>query len=218
MIQSVFIIGIPRSGTTWLLSILSNHPDCRHVSAEMLGIKTKYSTLETGLFLRGFDDNEILKRWDNLPKNKILIEKTPGHIFETSRIKRLLNPKIILIKRNCLDVLTSMLHKNNFWPESPKTLDEAMRLYKSFDLPLNRIKYDYIINYEDLWSNPVIETNKIFQFLGLRQDQTEKIIKKTSFGYNLSKNLKTIFRKGVPKQGQNYFTLGELNKIKKIII
>lgn len=218
MTKSIFIIGIPRSGTTWILMILSNHVDCQRVTAEMLGIKTDLPTLETGLFMRGFSDEEILKRWSFLPKDLILIEKTPGHIFETKKIKRLLNAKIILVKRNCFDVLYSMINKNIFWPESPKTLDDAIRLYKSYNVTFNSIEFDYIINYEDLWNNPFDETYKLFDFLGLGTEDIDKIIHKTLFGGDLPENLKSVFRKGVPGQGCEFFNSKQRDKIIRSIL
>lgn len=218
MISPVFIVGIPRSGTTFLLSILSNHPDCKAVMADMLRIKAERPTLETGLFVRGFTDEEILNRWADLPKNKVLIEKTPAHIFETKKIKRLLNARIILIKRNCFDVLFSMIQKNDFWAASPKTLDEAIKLYKGYDLPLSKIDFDYVINYEDLWYYTIKETNKLLEHLGLNTDCIEEIVKKSMYGQSLPNGLKTVFRHGTPGDGCQYFTYQQLNKISESII
>jgi hypothetical protein len=182
----------------------------------MLGIKTPYPTLETGLFVRGLSDATILKCWGKLPKDKTLIEKTPSHIFETARIKRLLGARIILVKRRTLDVLTSMMQKNSFWKDSPKNLDEAIMLYKRFNLPIRKIMPDYIIQYESLWSNPVEETQKLFEFLRLDTKNVKGIVNKTLHGKRLPEKLRGVFRKGSPCQGEDCLSDCQIKNINKL--
>jgi len=55
----IFIVGIPRSGTTWVHSIISSHPECRLLLPEMLGMKKVRDTRETGLFVA--QDYQIVK-------------------------------------------------------------------------------------------------------------------------------------------------------------
>ncbi len=215
--RAVFIVGVPRSGTTWLLSILESHPDCRAVTADMLGIEVAQPTKETGLFVRGFSDADILERWARLPNDKLLVEKTPVHIRHTARIRQLLGAKVVLIRRNPLDVLNSMLKPNVFWPGSPKTLDDALVEYNKFNLPPARIEADIHLRYEALWAEPVAVTNRLFSQLGLNQNHTEEIIASTRYGRNLPDRLKTVFDKGTTGQGDNRFTPEELARIRQAI-
>jgi len=75
----IFIVGKPRSGTTWLLSILENHTECLPLTPQMLGIEVSRVTKETGLFMRGFSDEEIVARISRLYCAKVLV-KRPRHI------------------------------------------------------------------------------------------------------------------------------------------
>ncbi|MHB8080432.1 MAG: sulfotransferase, partial [Candidatus Krumholzibacteriia bacterium] len=55
----IFVLGKPRSGTTWLLSALEHHPDCLALRPETRGIAVTTPTKETGLFVRGRADDAI---------------------------------------------------------------------------------------------------------------------------------------------------------------
>jgi len=198
--KAVFIVGIPRSGTTWLLSILSQHPDFLAITPEMLGIKANHPTMETGLFIKGFPDSEILRRWNKLPDDRILVEKTPAHIAEADRIKKLLGARIILIHRNRLDVICSMLKPNPFWTGSPKTFDAAIKIYNKFNV---QVSADYTVSYEDLWANPVDESKRLFAFLGVSTSSTRDIVTVTNLGKSLPLKLKSVFDKGTPGQGEH---------------
>ena len=195
----IFIVGTPRSGTTWLLSILGQHPDCLAVTPEMLGINVSRPTMETGLFVRGFSDSEILQRWNRLPVNKILVEKTPAHIKETDRIRKILGAKIILIHRDPSDVIFSMLKSNPFWENSPTTIKEAIKIYNRFNVDVTP---DYTVKYENLWIDTVNEVDRLFSFIGLSAATTHDIINATKFGRNLPLKLKSVFDKGTPGQGR----------------
>ena len=215
--DAVFVVGIPRSGTTWLLSILENHPDCRAVTADMLGIKVAQPTKETGLFVRGFSDEEIVRRWARLPDDKLLVEKTPVHIRCTRRIRQLLGAKILLIRRHPLDVLNSMLKPNVFWKDSPKTLERALAEYKKFDVPLDAIAPDHFVRYEDFWSDPQSTADGVYAALGLSLDHTQEIVERTRFGRSLPDRLKTVFDTGTSGQGQRNFSQADLEVIRASI-
>lgn len=215
--NAVFVVGIPRSGTTWLLSILEHHPDCRAVTADMLGIKVAQPKKETGLFVRGFSDEEIVRRWAKLPRDKLLVEKTPVHIRCTARIRRLLGAKILLIRRNPLDVLNSMLKPNVFWKESPKTLKQALAEYKKFDVLLDKIAPDIFVRYEDFWSDPHGTANSVYAELGLSLAHTQAIVERTRFGRSLPERLKTVFDEGTSGQGRRNFSDADLEVIRASI-
>jgi|GEM_PF-1301035 len=213
----VFIVGIPRSGTTWILSTLENHPDCLAITADMIGIAVDHPTKETGLFMRGFSDAEIVGKISRLPQDKFLVEKTPSHLMVVDRIRWLFPAsKIILIRRNPVDVIYSMVQKNPFWKDSPpKTLADAVNLYLQFAKAEAAFRdYDYILEYESMWENPITEVDKLFKYLNLSTDFTSEIIEKTKYGHSLQTELKTIFRKGIPGQGLQNFTTEEMNFIR----
>ncbi len=210
-----FIVGIPRSGTTWLLTILENHPDTLALTPQLLGIKVENITKETGLFVRNLSDEEILKKINNVSNGKLLIEKTPSHIFELNRIKKLFpQSKIILIERNPIDIIYSMIQENPFWRDSPRTIDDAVNLYKDYISAINSFdSLDYILKYEDLWENTIDEINKLFKYLNLSTSNVDKIIEKTKHGKALPSKLQTVFRKGTPGQGIKNFSSEQINMI-----
>lgn len=213
----VFIVGVPRSGTTWVLCVLENHPDCLAVTPDMLDIAVEHPTKETGLFVRGFSDVEIVNKISLLPQDKLLVEKTPSHLLELGRMRRLFpRSRIILIRRNPLDVIYSMLQDNSFWKESPGTLVQAVALYSKFaDAESAFGDYDYVLRYEELVDNTVDEVQRLFEFLGLRADCAPEIVEATKCGGSLPPALKGVFRKGIVGEGLKNFTLEELALIQR---
>jgi len=212
----LFIVGIPRSGTTWLLSILEHHPDCLAVTPAMLDISVQHPTKETGLFVRGFSDAQILEKVSQMPEDKLLVEKTPSHLLELDRIRTLFpRSKIVLIRRDRLDVIYSMLQANSFWKESPKKLSEAVALYRKFaDAQAAFTDYDYVIEYEELVEDPVGEADRLFEHLNLGRDLTSSIVEETKRGRSLPAELKGVFRKGTPGEGLRDFAPEQISYIR----
>ncbi|MCK4820792.1 sulfotransferase, partial [bacterium] len=191
--------------------------DCLAITPDILNIPVDYPTKETGLFVRGFSNEEIMEKVSRLRHDKLLVEKTPSHLLELDRIRQTFpESKIVLIRRNPLDVIHSMLQKNFFWKDSPKTLINAVNLYEKFSSAEAQFSdYDYILTYEKLWENPIRETHKLFEHLNLRSDSSSAIIEKTKYGRSLPPELKTVFNVGTPGQGLETFTSDEVNFIQQ---
>ena len=213
-----FIVGKPRSGTTWLFSLLGNHPQCQALYPKTLDIKLKADSLESGLFVRGFSDDRILKKLKKLPLGKY-VEKTPSHLLVLPKIKKILpESKIILIKRNYLDVIYSMIQPNNFWKGSPQNIEDAVSLYNTFSKAENKYTsyIDYTINYENLWNSPENELTKLFNYLNIDTSPIKQLLELTHKGKNLPDKLKKVFRKGVP---HNYnYSKEQIQYINKYLI
>jgi hypothetical protein len=77
----VFIVGPPRSGTTWVLKLLQEHPDVIAATEENLNAKINiFATLETNIFNnnRPFTDNQIKRKFFMLAHKhpgKVIVEK-----------------------------------------------------------------------------------------------------------------------------------------------
>lgn len=215
----IFIVGKPRSGTTWLLSLLGNHPQCRRVTMETLDLKTDKPTLETGLFVRGLASYDVLKRIAKLPTDKILIEKTPSHLLVVESIKDLLPAaRIVLIRRQPLDVIFSMLQENEFWTEGrPRTIDEALGMFERFHEAELRFREHYttVVEYESLWADPVLELRRLLRILYLDDACAAAQVAASNRGRQLPEPLKRVFRKGLPGQGQAGFTFSQRAYIKR---
>lgn len=79
----IFIVGVPRSGTTWLWGLLTSHPDVAPIVREDFDpdnpsvIDGKRVTSETGAFIRYDDDkivNDINRKIESF-RDKVLVEK-----------------------------------------------------------------------------------------------------------------------------------------------
>lgn len=204
----IFIVGAPRSGTTWLLSMLEHHPQCRALTTEMLGITTSRPTKETGIFLRGFSADELTERFARLPSDRVLVEKTPGHLLQAGRIKRLFpDARIVLVRRNAQDVIWSMIQENTFWEDSPKSLVDAAGLYNGYASAENAYYgYDAVVDYETLWERPLEVLARLLDELGLDPGPAAGIVEQTREGKALPHELSGVFRKGSPGEGDAHFT------------
>jgi hypothetical protein len=130
----VFIIGAPRSGTTWLHSILSSHPEIASCHAELTvfsnyinhlvknyeieSLAKKNGKWEVGLPAlwnrEEFDNrihwliNEIYSSLNILPKHKFILDKRPEYSFHVELIHHYLpNAKYIHLIRDGREVAYS---------------------------------------------------------------------------------------------------------------
>jgi len=217
----VFIVGIPRSGTTWMLSILEEHPDCILLDAERLDIpptgRGDIPSKESYLFNR--QDKVILKKLLALPKKpQYYVEKTPAHILRIGRMRTLVPYcKIILMHRNMYDTIYSIKQGNPLSGTNEKDMDYCLKHYcKYIEAELKSLEgFDIIVRYESLWENPIETTTEVFNRLGLSADNVERIISKTSYGKSLPKKARGLFRKGVIGQGVENLTKQEIILIDK---
>lgn len=211
----VFIVGAPRSGTTWLLSMLEHHPQCLALTPESLGIKASHPTKETGIFLRGLSGSDIADRYSRLPQDRVPVEKTPGHLLQVGRIKRVFpEARIILLRRNAKDVIWSMVQKNAFWEGSPKSLAEAIQLYNGYARAEAAYHgFDAVVEYEDLWDKPVEVLSCLLAELGLDAGHAAELVAQTREGRALPQALSGVFRKGSPGEGDTNFTAVDLKFI-----
>lgn len=220
----VFVVGIPRSGTTWVHSILGEHPECTLLLPEMLNIDRGVETRETGLFVaNNFSDTAILNKLNIAlsldMESRFFVEKTPLHLLEIERIRSLLpDAHIICTKRNVLDIIWSMLQVNMFWVGSPKNLSEAVALVNMYSS--HSVDFKYTVRYELLWDYPYSVIEDLLHCLNLSYsgEMIKNIYTKTQYGKNLRGVLKQVFREGVPGQGLKRFTVVEKQYISNYLL
>lgn len=207
-LRPIFIVGIPKSGATWLLSLLEKHTQCRVVTPEALGIKPPRPTKKTGLFLRGLSSGEIYERFSRLPTDRVPVENSPGHLLQAGHIKRIFpDARIVLIRRQPLDVVWSMLQENTFWAESPKSLAEAVALYNEYAKAQEAyLGYDVIVDYETMWHQPVEQLSRVLIQLELDSAIAPELVAQTAKGKSLPAELSSVFRKGSPGEGTQHFS------------
>ena len=130
----VFIVGCPRSGTTWLQQLLASHPKARTGTESFLFSwfigpqlrrwhKRMNQNVSVPLGLGGYFRQEEfirnLKRYlhvlmrpmvGNLQRGEFFIEKTPNHALYIEEIMELLpNCKVVHILRDARDTVASLL-------------------------------------------------------------------------------------------------------------
>lgn len=219
----IFIMGAPRSGTTWVWGMLTSHPDIISLNKEDFNPTTpsvlngKRITSETGAFV-DFDANfasQIIKTKILKNPSKIIIEKTPSHALHIEKILNLFpEAKIIYLIRDPRAVVSSMLNSNFFkFAESVKDACDQYREYmdiytKNYNNP--RI---YSLKYEDLLDHTKTELKKILNFIGAKNNYIKKIIAENNKKSKV--NIVGVFRNGMKDSYKKDLTKKQIEYIEK---
>ena len=152
----LFIVGSPRSGTTWLQKMIASHPSFvtgqesdffttigeYHLRAyrQML----QYKDIRCGLSLPAYFTYdkyknlieemfyEMINQVQEFDRSKIFLEKTPSHALYIDTIREILpQSKFVLIIRNPFDVVKSMLNASKSWGKGhfPATAKKAIETW-----------------------------------------------------------------------------------------
>jgi glycosyltransferase involved in cell wall biosynthesis len=224
----VFIIGPPRSGTTWILSLLKEHPDVLAATMDTLGVRVNDAeTLETGIFLedRGLSDSQIKERFFSLSQanpGKIIVEKTPIHTFYVHRIRSIFPlAAVLLVERDGRDVAASMVEvardKDAWWRGAPKTVAEAAMLWRQYAEAALEVIERYkpcLVRYEDLLNDPHAELKRVLSILGLGIEHADNHIEASRKGKNIL--IKGVFRKGLAGGWKHVFSKDDVETFKAV--
>ena len=192
----IFVLGLPRSGTTLIHQIVASHQDVYGAG--------ETSILHDYFFKKIIEENfrsEILKNncideklisnlsiklssnYEKFDKKKNIIDKAPFNFYWIGFIKLLFpNAKIILTNRNIKDNSLS-IYKNLFgpgkmdWSYNKDNIIRFVKLYKNLiQFWKSKIpNFIYEINYEDLINNQELESKNLLEFCEL--DWDSKILK-----------------------------------------
>jgi len=174
----IFIVGMPRSGTSLIEQILSNNDiifgagelDTIHEFLLKL-VSSESSEIQLIDGLNVLKKN-YLERLEYITDKKIIIDKLPLNFYWIGFIKTIFpNAKIIHIKRDPIAINFS-IYKNLFEEgaiEFSYDEDDIINFYKFYEELMqfwNEIYSDEILNidYDLLVNNPAIEAKKIFKF------------------------------------------------------
>lgn len=174
--QHLFIVGMPRSGTTLIEQVLSTY-SAHYPGGETPALDNAiFQVLKGNSYLSPKVDlnerklNEIahhyemfFKRFSNFSGEKI-IDKIPMHFMQIGFIKRIFpNAKFINFERNKFDVSTSILFENfNLRQNYTHTITDIFHVYdeyqklirfwqKLYSKDILTIKYnDFIISHDDV--------------------------------------------------------------------
>jgi len=155
----VFLVGPPRSGTTWLQGILANHPNIgtaqeshlfNHFLQPMMskwnemvafddgrggiGLPT-YLTEEEFICMTRDTAHRVYSSVPEYHSNPLFLDKTPDHIRCIADIRRVFpNAKFVVLLRKPEDVIESLLNASKSWGKNwaPSSIFSAVRTFQYF--------------------------------------------------------------------------------------
>lgn len=171
--QLIFIVGVPRSGNTWLWGLLTSHPDIEPLTrSDFSGKKNitpegKYESVETNML---FDYSlENIREVINKKTKRYIVEKTPDHLLKIEKIKKEFpQAKIIHIIRNPFSVYASYRYSN--WENKISDPHEWLVEYqKRIEKYIENSNYKNLltVRYESLMRNPIRQLKRINAFIHL---------------------------------------------------
>jgi tetratricopeptide (TPR) repeat protein len=235
----IFIIGMPRSGTTLAEQIISSHKDV-YGAGEL-------SFLSDGIYKFILNNNEFINQSINEISHKKVFEireyyieqikvfshnqkyitdKAPLNFRWIGLIKILFpDSKIIHCQRDPLDICFSN-YKNSFAASSLSFSYNLENLGNFFNLYKDLMKFwdvnfsddIYNLNYEELINNQELETKKLLKYCELEWDEScmrPHKNKKIVFTASLSQVRSPVYKSSI-KKWENYSK--QLKDLKKIIL
>ena len=228
----IFIIGMPRSGTTLAEQILSAHKDVYGAGElKFLGESIKKNLLKDNKFVNISDENlieiqnEYLDKIESLKyKENVLTDKAPLNFKWIGFIRTIFpNAKIVHCDRDAMDICFSNF-KNSFQSYSLafcydlKKLGKFYNLYKNLmDFWINKYSDQiYNLSYEKLIKNQKEETEKLLKFCNLDWDEnclSPHKNQKTVATASLAQVRSPIYNSSIKKWEKFSDELSELKKI-----
>lgn len=186
--KMIFIVGIPRSGTTWLWGLFESHPNVvpllksdfgNYLSQDSAG---NYLHTETNCFAtysRKIIERIIKEKQEDNP-GKFILEKTPLHLLHLDKLSRIYpDASIIYVQRNPIATINSML-KTDFY-NFADNLDDAINKYKTYYSYYNvykKLKNIMTVRYEDLQADTRGTMLDLYSKVGLSTILIDEIIEK----------------------------------------
>ena len=208
-ITPIFILGMPRSGTTLAEQIISSHPNvhgCGEINDLTESINDIFPQLDSATMLNEVKNAEAnmfdkigrkyLSRLKYYSNHKVFTDKMPFNFKVLGLIKVCLpNAKIIHCYRSPNDNLLS-IYKNYFstdimpWAYNKIELKKYYNLYRKLMTHYREVLGEFIfdLNYETLTTHPKQEITKILTFCNL--DWNDSCL-------NIENNNKAIFTASV---------------------
>jgi len=176
----IFIIGMPRSGTTLIEKIVTSHSTVSTISESnfipekmIKNINSDFEEIKN--FLDTNFDNEYKEFIKNFNiKNKIIVDKTLTNFWYLGFIKLFFpNSKIIHVSRNpkdnCLSIYENLFDVPEGWNSNEEELAEYFLIYQDMMKYWNKTFKEAILNveYEDLVMNSESKIKEIIRYCDL---------------------------------------------------
>ena len=233
----IFIVGLPRSGTTLTHQIISSHSDIFGAGEVPILNDIFVKKIFDHTFLDNFFSNalknldeinnfseQILALFKQYNQHNIILDKSPLNFRWIGFIKILFpNAKIIHCKRNLKDTGLS-IYKNVFdggslpWSYNQDNLVDFINMYKDLmNFWHNKIPdFIYDCEYENLVNNKVEETKKIIRFCNLDWEENCADHTKNDTGIktvSISQARKPIYKTSIKLSDKYKSYLEFLNKL-----
>lgn len=195
--EYLFIIGAPRSGTTWLQLMLGAHPAvCTSVELTLfvytnrwiyiwdkqvddikagrwhIGLPMVWTEDEFYGFLRQFAEQTYARVWDTNPAVTHILDKHPAYAAFVTEINRLIpNSRFIHVIRDGRDVAASMVSAKKQMGFGTETVPESAAAWKEhIEWAQKARQFDgrYLeVRYEEMMADPIGIMKNVYDFSGL---------------------------------------------------
>ena len=186
----IFILGMPRSGSTLLENIITNHPEVESLGElsfiSDLVTKTKKNNIFWPEIVNEFSEEDLLLLRDNYlnrikeisPRLKnIFTDKMPYNFLYIGFIKKIFpDCKIIFTSRdsrdNCVSIYFLKLFGSHKYSHDLKDLAKYYNIHTETINFWKKIYPDQIFDfkYEEFVKNPKNETKKLFEYCNLKYE------------------------------------------------
>lgn len=202
LLSPVFIVGAPRSGTTWLQKMLLESPSicggqesyfyslfypafksvADHDDARRVGLSTYWDKESFNQQMQDVWVNTFKSLLQDKPHARLLLEKTPFHALYLDKIHEFLpQAKFIHLIRDSRSVTASLTAAakgwGNYW--APRTSKKAalewyrhVKSARQSNIAQNSFHY-HEVHYEDLLASPITELKKIMNFCAVSYDDDQ---------------------------------------------
>ena len=175
----IFIVGMPRSGTTLTEQIISSHPDVfgagELVALNMVGRDSPILTPENVEKMGQDYIKRVLARYPEIKKYKHFTDKMPGNFANIGQIACILpNAKIIHCRRDpidtCLSNYKQMFARGQYWSYNLEEMAEQYKKYEDLMAYWRKILPGRFldIDYEDTVGNLEKQARRLIDFVGLK--------------------------------------------------
>jgi len=222
----IFIVGLARSGTTWLNAILSAHPLVASVfESELFAEERGIGQLLSAPFAPGKDglnkfvDRAELARELRLfagrifarrvwPRARFLVEKTPGHLWCMPLIAEVFpDARFIHVLRDGRDVYVSTRAAKRSWaPGWKQRKNSLVGVARTWKRGIRRIESDrpllgdrlLELRYEEMKAEPIASIRRMFDFCNIPHDAelVKQVFDKTDFDAAHKADESAFFRGG----------------------
>ena len=236
----IFVLGLPRTGTTLTHQIIASHPQVRGVGESNVLHAYFLPNMKKENFINNIFKNNLInkkfisqlsqnlgKNYEYFSKDKIILDKSPFNFFWIGFIKLLFpNAKVIHMNRDIKDTALS-IYNNLFggvkmdWTYSQKNIVKYVQIYKELmsfweeKIP----NYCYNLHYEDLVKDQEKISKKIIEFCDLEWDDKCLSFYKTAVPVHtvsLHQSRQPIYKKSV-NSNINYTKYKDFfNELKKL--